>query len=493
MTDTRPPLPVRLEQTYAEAVPALSTPWRAAAAPAPRLVALNEPLAAELGLDVEWLRSPAGVGFLVGDVPGEVRTVAQAYAGHQFGGYSPVLGDGRALLLGELVDPSGRRRDLHLKGSGPTPYARRGDGLAVLGPMLREFLVSEAMHALGIPTTRSLAVVATGGRVLREGPQPGAVLCRIAASHLRVGTVQYAAGLGQPDVLRDLADYAIARHYPQVAGATGRYLRFYEAVARAQAELVAGWMGVGFVHGVMNTDNVTLSGETIDYGPCAFMERYDPATVFSSIDHGGRYAYGNQPGITQWNLARLGEALLPLIDDDEDRAVEAASGVLSGFVGWYSEAYERVMARKLGLARGEGTRPAGAEATTALVRELPAVLTDAGVDLTTFFRSLAAGRARELFAEPSAYDAWAARRAASMPDGDAAGRVAAEMDAINPVYVPRNHVLEEALAAATAGDLGPFERLLGAVRRPFEERPGLEDLAAPAPEDKERYVTFCGT
>ena len=305
----------RFEDSYARAVPGLSVPWTAAEAPAPELLVLNEELAADLGVDPAVLREPPGVALLAGRPPEGVTTVAQAYAGHQFGMYSPRLGDGRAVLLGEVI-ARGRRRDLHLKGSGRTRFARGGDGKAVLGPMLREYVIGEAMHGLGVPTTRALAVVATGERVLREGAQPGAVLARVAASHLRVGTFQYAAASGDPDVLRALADYAIARHYPEAADAPNRYLDLYRRVVAAQASLVARWMLVGFVHGVMNTDNTTISGETIDYGPCAFMDTFDPATVFSSIDDDGRYAYGNQPGVLQWNLARLAETLLPLIDDE---------------------------------------------------------------------------------------------------------------------------------------------------------------------------------
>lgn len=488
---------LQFEQTYADAVPLLSMPWRAAQAPTPELVVLNAPLARELGLDPAELRSEQGVALLVGQVPEDVPTVAQVYAGHQFGGYSPRLGDGRALLLGEVIDVHGRRRDLHLKGSGRTPFARGGDGKAVIGPMLREYLISEAMHALGIPTTRSLAVVRTGETVLREGPQPGAVLSRVAASHLRVGTFEYAAALrrgtgGAPtgevdadDPLRLLADYAIDRHYPEIRESVGSgdnsYLELFRRVMRAQAALIVDWMGVGFIHGVMNTDNMTISGETIDYGPCAFMDAFDPATVFSSIDSGGRYAYGNQPAMAQWNLARFAEALLPLLAPDQEVAVELATEVLTEFGVLYNElALERLSA-KIGLVVPD----------TALVGELLGLLQRDRVDFTNFFRALAADTAGELFTDRAAFDSWAERRAAKLP-ADPAG-VRRGMDALNPAYIPRNHKVEEALLAATFGDLAPFERLLGAVQTPFEVRAGLEDLAEPDPDGGRGFRTFCGT
>ena len=470
------------DDSYAREVPGLSVPWTAAQAPAPKLLVLNAPLAAELGVDPAALQAPAGVQLLVGaGLPDGVKPLAQAYAGHQFGGYVPRLGDGRALLLGEVVDGAGRRRDIHLKGSGRTPFARGGDGLAAVGPMLREYLVSEAMHALGIPTTRSLAVVATGAPVMREQVLPGAVLCRVAASHLRVGTFQYAASTDDPGLLRALADYAIARHYPDVAELADPYLELYRRVVEAQADLVARWMLVGFIHGVMNTDNMTISGETIDYGPCAFMDAFDPTTVFSSIDERGRYAYGNQPGIAQWNLARLGEALLPLIDDGGDAAVAAATAVLSGFTDAYGRHRDEGMAAKLGLPTPEPE----------LSADLLELLRSQRVDFTQFFRALAAGAARSLFAEPEPFDAWAARREALLPPDRAA--VAAGMNRVNPVYIPRNHRVEEALAAATAGDMGPFSQLLEILSRPFDERREGVGFAEPAPLDGVPHVTFCGT
>jgi uncharacterized protein YdiU (UPF0061 family) len=379
-------------------------------------------------------------------------------------------------------------------GSGATPFARGGDGLAAVGPMLREYIVSEAMHALGIPTTRSLAVVATGRSVQRDTPLPGAVLARIASSHLRVGTFQYVAAAGDGGgpqlargVLRRLADHAIARHYPDAAGAQNRYLALFEAVGSAQAALVAQWMLVGFVHGVMNTDNMTISGETIDYGPCAFMEAYDPETVFSSIDSWGRYAYGNQPSIAGWNLARFAETLLPLIDGDQDRAVEIAQQSLTGFGAQLQSALATGMRAKLGLA-GDVAE----EVATPLMNDGLALLAESHVDFTSFFRNL--GRAargdtepaRGMFMNLAGFDEWLARWQALNPDP-------ATMDRVNPIYIPRNHLVEEALEAATGGDLEPLTQLLDAVSSPYDERPGLRRYAEPAPEDFGKYRTFCGT
>ena len=488
----RTPLPL-LRPAYAE-LEGLYEPWQAASVTEPRLVVLNEPLAVELGLDVEELRSPRGVAALVGaGLPDGTTTLAQAYAGHQFGAYSPSLGDGRALLLGELVDHQGRRRDLHLKGSGPTPFARGGDGRAALGPMLREHLVGEAMHALGIPTTRALAVVTTGEPVAREVLLPGAVLARVASSHLRVGTFQYVAARGDVSLLQRLADHAIARHYPAAAGAAQPYIALFEAVVEAQAALVARWMLVGFVHGVMNTDNTAISGETIDYGPCAFMDAYDPATVFSSIDYGGRYAFGNQPRIVHWNLARLGEAMLPLFADELDPAVEAANGVLRTLADRYDRHWLEGMRAKLGLTWSD---PADAD----LAPDLLDVLHAQHVDFTSCFRALSAVAtgdtdvARQLFVAPADFDAWAARwRARLDAEQRPVAAVAAAMDCTNPVYIPRNHLVEEALTAATDGDLGPYERLLDVVTHPFDARSEWDRYAQPAPAGADRYRTFCGT
>jgi uncharacterized protein YdiU (UPF0061 family) len=489
-----PPL-FALENTFVRDLEGLFVPWQGAVAPEPRLVVLNEALAAELGVDPEALRGPDGVAVLAGSVaPEGATTVAQGYAGHQFGGYSPRLGDGRALLLGEVHDTAGRRRDIHLKGSGRTPFARGGDGKAALGPMLREYVVAEAMHALGIPTTRALAVVATGERIARDtGMLPGAVLTRVAASHLRVGSFQYAAALPDDTVLRRLADFAIDRHHPEARDADHPYLALLERVAAVQADLVARWMLVGFIHGVMNTDNMTISGETIDYGPCAFMEAYDPATVFSSIDHGGRYAFGNQPGVAQWDLARLAEALLPLLaeeaGDDVDAAVAQATEILERFPALYEQVWADGMRAKLGL---------GAAPDEALVSDLSALLQEQAIDWTSWFRALAADlrgdrdAARGLAVDLVAADAWLARWREALGDADLASTADA-MDAVNPVYVPRNQVVEEVLDAATAGDEAPLHELLAVLAQPFTERPGLERYAAPAAPGGRPHRTFCGT
>ena len=448
---------------------------------------INEPLAAELGIDPNWLRSPDGVRLLVGNlVPDGARPVAQTYAGHQFGGYSPRLGDGRALLLGELADIHGRARDLHLKGSGRTPFARGGDGLAAVGPMLREYLVSEAMHALGIPTTRSLAVVATGKTVHRETALPGAVLARVASSHLRVGSFSYAAATGNRDLLRRLADHAISRHHPDAAAADSPYLALLDAVVAAQASLIGRWMLVGFVHGVMNTDNMTISGETIDYGPCAFLDVFDPATVYSSIDETGRYAYANQPAVAQWNLARMAEGLLPLLDADREQAVAMAVEAINGF----SRHYESVCA--VGMSAKLGLPPDLDDATMMpLVTDLLTLLDYQAVDYTSFFRSLiAAARDHETPVPQLESDTVAATW---MQQWRRLGPDAVQIERENPVYIPRNHLVEDALTAATADDLEPYERLLSAVTRPFDERPQLAGYADPAPDDFGAYRTFCGT
>jgi uncharacterized protein YdiU (UPF0061 family) len=483
-----PDTAVALQDRFASDLPEMAVSWQAQTFPDLRLLALNAPLAGQLGLDSAWLTSPDGMRFLVGNlIPSGAAPVAQAYAGHQFGGYVPRLGDGRALLLGELADADGHLRDIHLKGSGATPFARGGDGLAAVGPMLREYIVSEAMHALGVPTTRSLAVVSTGRPVQRETPLPGAVLTRVAASHLRVGSFQYAAATSNLDLLRRLADHAISRHYPGAAMVDNPYLALFEAVAAVQASLVAHWMLIGFVHGVMNTDNMTISGETIDYGPCAFMEAYNPDTVFSSIDHWGRYAYDNQPTIAGWNLARFAEALLPLLADTVDEGITLAENAFEVFRSEYAATWTTGMRAKLGLSADND-----APTVMSLVEDLLALLKESRVDYTSFFRGLShAARGepeptRGLFINLAGIDEWISRWRALGPD-------AAVMDRSNPIYIPRNHLVEEALTAATAGELDPLQQLLTAVTAPYDERPGLERYANPAPDGFGDYRTFCGT
>ncbi len=490
------------DNTYARELPGFSVPWRPATAPEPRLLFLNRDLADELRLAIGDLDDASLAALFAGnDVPAGAEPVAQAYAGHQFGGFSPRLGDGRALLLGEVIDRHGRRRDIAFKGSGRTPFARGGDGLAAVGPMLREVLVGEAMHALGVPTTRALAVAGTGGRVVRERVLPGAVLTRVAASHLRVGTFEYFATQGDEDVGR-LVRYALARHDPDRADAEIPALALLEGVIARQASLIATWMNLGFIHGVMNTDNMTISGETIDYGPCAFMEAYDPAAVFSSIDHYGRYAYANQPDMALWNLTRLAEALLPEIDAEPEKAAAVATEALKTFAPQYRAHWLVGVRRKLGLARG---RPED-EPDGILASGFLDLLHAQKVDFTLAWRRLANAAEgddaplRDLFVDRDAPTAWLERwreRCASEDGGDAgAGRRRAEsMRRANPFVIPRNHRVEEALAAASDhGDLAPFESLLAALRRPFDEAPELAKYGEPAPADVTAcYQTFCGT
>ncbi|GGS03919.1 protein adenylyltransferase SelO [Deinococcus sedimenti] len=494
----------QFENTYARDLPGCSAPWQPATVPAPNLLFFNRGLALELGLNPELLDGPDGAVIFAGNhVPEGAEPLAQAYAGHQFGGFSPQLGDGRALLLGEIIDDLGQRRDLMLKGSGRTPFSRRGDGKAAVGPMLREALIGEAMHALGLPTTRALAVTATGETVHRERALPGAVLTRVAASHLRVGTFQYFSARRDTERVRLLADYAVARHDPDLVGTPDRYLGLLRRVAQRQATLIAGWMNVGFIHGVLNTDNVALSGETIDYGPCAFLEAYDPDAVFSSIDHGGRYAYGNQPPVTRWNLARLAETLLPLIAGADSeaavaRAVEQATEVIDAVPAWYEAALLRGQRAKLGLVSDDPSDRALAEAWLTLLQAQR-------VDFTLGWRRLAdaADRNEEplraLFTEPHELDAWLDRwRARADREGSSAADWsdrAARMRQVNPAVIPRNHRVEEALAAASDdGDLGAFQRLLAAVQRPYDETPEHAEYVAPAPADVTAcYRTFCGT
>jgi serine/tyrosine/threonine adenylyltransferase len=450
---------------------------------APRLLKLNRTLAQELGLDPELLASPEGVEMLAGNrLAADSQPVALAYAGHQFGNFVPQLGDGRAILLGEVVDRAGRRRDLQLKGSGRTPFSRGGDGRAALGPVLREYLVSEAMFALGIPTTRTLAAVATGESVFRETALPGAVLTRVAASHIRVGTFQYFAARRDVEALRLLADYVIDRHYPEVERNERRHIALLERVIARQAELVARWLLVGFIHGVMNTDNTSIAGETIDYGPCAFMDAYDPATVFSSIDHGGRYAYANQPRIAGWNLARFAETLLPLISDDSDAAIKQAQEALEAFNDRFSAAIVGGLRAKLGLATAR-------EDDAALAQRLLDLMQENRADFTFTFRHLGEpGVLGDAFADWEKQ--WHRRLAEEGADPETRR---AAMQAVNPAYIPRNQRVEAALAAAVEqDDYAPFEELLMVLSKPYETRLEFADYEQPAPPQP-GYRTFCGT
>jgi uncharacterized protein YdiU (UPF0061 family) len=451
----------------------------------PGLIAVNEALAGRLGLTLPDDPAETAAIFAGNRVPAGAEPIAQVYAGHQFGGWSPQLGDGRAILLGEVVAPDGARFDIQLKGSGRTPYSRMGDGRAWLGPVLREYIVSEAMAALGIPTTRALAAVTTGEVVLREGRMPGAVFARVAASHIRVGTFQFFASRQDTEALQALADHAIARHYPDAEGPAD----LLDAVIAAQANLVARWMGVGFIHGVMNTDNMTVSGETIDYGPCAFLDAYHPQMVFSSIDHYGRYAYGNQPQIAVWNIAQLATALLPLMPD-RDAAIEAFTAAVNGFAERFDDAWHRVLAAKLGLAEIR-------EGDAALAFDLLERMAKGEADFTNTFRALSGAepeRAAAEFSKPGPFEEWLEKWRARLASEsrDEATRIAA-MQAANPALIARNHRVEEAIAAAVAGDLAPFHRLAEALSRPFDPNPADRDLATP-PRPEERVTqTFCGT
>lgn len=460
----------------------------------PKLLKFNEKLASELGIEADLSDPDRLAATLAGNVvPQGAAPLAMAYAGHQFGNFVPQLGDGRAILLGEVIDDHGARRDIQLKGAGPTPFSRRGDGRAALGPVLREYVVSEAMAALGIPATRALAAVATGEQVYRETVEQGAVFVRVAASHVRVGTFQFFAARGDNDGIKALADYVIDRHYPELKTAENRYAALLQAVAFRQAELIARWLGVGFIHGVMNTDNMTISGETIDFGPCAFLDEYHQMKVFSSIDHGGRYAYRNQPGIGQWNIARLAECLLPVIDEDQDKAVEVANTVLKEFGERFQAAWIAVFRAKLGLrtkADGDGE----------LVQNLLSVMQEAEADFTLVFRGLADAadgadeRFLAQFSDPEKAAEWlnSWRERLAQEGAADAGRADA-MRAVNPAVIPRNHRIQEAISAANYGDFSFFERLLQALEKPYEERPEFADYMTPPTPDERVTRTFCGT
>lgn len=478
---------------YAALPERFSAPLAPALLRNPQIMALNEPLARELGLDPDWLRSPAGLALLSrGARPDGAPPVAMAYAGHQFGHFVPSLGDGRAMLVGEVTDRAGRLRDIHLKGSGPTPFSRRGDGRAALGPVLREYVVSEAMTALGIPTTRALAALTTGESVVRETLQPGGIIVRVAASHVRVGTFQYFAAQGDVEGVRILADHVIGRLYPELTEAENPYLALLEAVTARQADLVARWMLVGFIHGVMNTDNMSIAGETIDFGPCAFLDAYDPAKVFSFIDQNGRYAYGNQPDMALWNLGRLAETLLPLLDTDREQAIEQARGALMRFDGVFNETYLGGWRRKMGLALEEnGDARLAGRLLTAMHR--------GEADFTLTFRRLGevvrtgeTANLVSLFGAGSGIEDWLGDWRARLDREERSVEARhADMQATNPRLIPRNHRIEEMIQSALAGDYAPFHRLVEALSRPFAD--AQDGLDAPPTPDERVMNTFCGT
>jgi uncharacterized protein YdiU (UPF0061 family) len=481
----------RLERTYTALPELFYAPALPTAVRDPRLVLFNRPLASALGLDADALDGPQGAAIFGGNaLPPGAEPIAQAYAGHQFGHFT-TLGDGRAILLGEQVTPSGARVDIQLKGAGRTKFSRRGDGRAALGPMLREYIISEAMHALGIPTTRSLAVVATGEIVYREEAAQGAVLTRVAASHIRVGTMEWAAewaARGNPDAIKALDDYTRARHYPELdATAADPYVALFDAIADRQAALIARWLLVGFIHGVMNTDNMALSGETIDYGPCAFMDTFDPATVFSSIDAHGRYAYANQPLVACWNLGRLAEAMLPLFDAVPERALERANAAIDRFLPAFTRYWLDGMRAKLGLFTAEAD-------DEAMVDDLLAWMKGSAADFTnTFVRLTAAQRGDVQPAADEEFRAWVERlRARRERQPQSPQDVQALMRRHNPAFIPRNHKVEEALSAATGGDMGPATRLMAVLATPYDHDVDLPQFSAPGEPDPS-YRTFCGT
>ncbi|HQU67358.1 protein adenylyltransferase SelO [Gemmobacter sp.] len=487
---------IAFDNSYARDLEGFYVPWVGSKAPAPEVLRLNTALAADLGLDGPSLAAGPGAVMLSGGAaPEGALPLAMAYAGHQFGGFSPQLGDGRALLLGEVIDRKGQRRDIHLKGSGRTPFSRGGDGKAVLGPVLREYLFGEAMHALGIPTTRALAATLTGEAVMRQnGPEPGAVLARVASSHLRVGTFQFFAARGEVQKVRQLADYAIDRHFPEIAARDDKYLELFRRVRDAQAALVAQWVHVGFVHGVMNTDNTTISGETIDYGPCAFIDAYDPKAVFSSIDEHGRYAFGNQPPIMQWNLSRFAETLIDLVNpDDSEDAVRQLTNEINAFPSHYQSLWLKGMRAKLGLFK---ELPGDLD----LANDLLTAAEGQGVDYTGLFRAMGtlvrgySSPVRDLFSDTARFDPWLERYLRRMRDEIIPETARAEaMDRVNPIYIPRNHLVDAALSAAVGGDMAPFDRLLGLLSEPFTEQSGAEDYARPAPVSFGKFTTYCGT
>jgi serine/tyrosine/threonine adenylyltransferase len=479
---------MRFDNSYARLPDRFYTRTAPIAVAAPRMLKLNRRLVEELGLDLPADEMTQAKIFTGNLLPEGADPLALAYAGHQFGHFVPQLGDGRAVLVGELVTTDGRRLDMQLKGSGRTPFSRGGDGRAAFGPVLREYLVSEAMHALGVPTTRSLAAAATGETVYREAPLPGAVLTRIASSHLRIGTFQFFAARGDGEGVRLLVEYAIDRHYPQLKGASNPALALFEAVVSAQARLVAKWLSVGFIHGVMNTDNTSIAGETIDYGPCAFVDAYDHIEVFSSIDAQGRYAYANQPPVAQWNLARFAETLLGLIDEDKDRAIKEAVQRLEEFMPAFRREWTRLMRAKLGLFLEE-------QDDADLANQLFNAMHKSGVDFTLTFRTLPANLEPGTEAEDSPemkewFAAWRTRHAREKESPEARRQL---MDSVNPIFIPRNHRVEQALELATKGDFSAFDSLLEVVSHPFDARPELIHLAQPPRAEERVLQTFCGT
>lgn len=486
---------IAFDNSYAALGSPLSLPQAPDPVKAPGLIRVNTGLAALLGLDADWLASPEGVQVLAGNaLPEGATPVATAYAGHQFGHFNPQLGDGRAILLGEVVGVDGRRYDVQLKGSGRTPWSRGGDGRSPLGPVLREYLVSEAMAALSVPTTRALAAVTTGERVVREGIEPGAILTRVASSHLRVGTLQFFAARDDRASLERIVTHALQRHYPERADDTNPALALLQSVVAAQAKLIAHWQVLGFIHGVMNTDNMLLCGETVDYGPCAFMEAFHPETVFSSIDTQGRYAYCNQPGIAHWNLARLAEALLPLIDDDTDAAVEKAKDAIQHFPALFGDAHSQRVADKLGLARLQ-------ESDADLANDLFAALAEDKADFTLAFRFLAeevaplsAEGAGTLFEPGQKVLEWLPRwmQRQSRESAPASERQAVMLRA-SPAFIPRNHLVQRAITDAEGGDFTLFHRLVDRLARPGDYDPADRDLALPARPQERVLRTFCGT
>ena len=483
------------DNSFAKELGDYFAPCKSELSSSPTLLKLNYALAEELGVEPTLLDTEEGLAILSGhNLPKGSEPLAQAYSGHQFGGFSPLLGDGRALLLGEILDSNNKRRDIQLKGSGRTPFSRGGDGKSALGPVLREYLISESMHALGIPTTRALAAVATGEEVNRDTSLPGGILTRVAASHIRVGTFQFGTALGDIDKIKKIADYSIARHYPEAANSANPYLTLFEYVSNAQASLVARWMGVGFIHGVMNTDNMTISGETIDYGPCAFMDSYSSGTVFSSIDTQGRYAYSNQPSILSWNLTRLAETLVPLVDKNQDQAVGLLTAAIQNIRTLYESHWLSQMRSKIGLTIDDPL-------DKGLIESLLLIMEEEQADFTLVFRRLAAAlqdnedEVRKLFKDPASFDSWRIRWQERLAKEDNTKEsVIRMMNKTNPIYIARNHKVEEVLSSAIdQKDIKPFLDFLLVLENPFDEVEGSEDYAVPGPDSDIPYQTFCGT